>query len=118
MRKNMTPWERKLWFQFLQKHKFRFQRQYVIGNYIVDFYCYRANLVIELDGSGHYQSKQTSYDKRRTEELTMRGLTVQRFSNYDITSNFEGVCLRINQLVDAAIAHPPPQAVPLPPAGG
>ena len=59
LRKNMTPWERKLWYEFLRSYPIRFQRQKAIGNYIVDFYCAKVGLVIELDGGGHYTlSKQ------------------------------------------------------------
>ena len=56
LRKNMTPWERKLWYQFLRSYPVRFQRQKAIGNYIADFYCAKAGLVIELDGSQHYEA--------------------------------------------------------------
>ena len=52
--KNMTPWERKLWYELLGNYSVRFQRQKVIGNYIADAYCAKARLVIELDGGGHY----------------------------------------------------------------
>ena len=53
LRKNMTPWERKLWYQFLRSYPLRFQRQKAIDEYIVDFYCAKARIVIELDGGGH-----------------------------------------------------------------
>ncbi len=58
LRKEMTPWERKLWFLFLKNYSQRFKRQYTIGDYIVDFVCINAGLIIELDGSGHYQEEQ------------------------------------------------------------
>ena len=57
LRKNMTPWERKLWYDFLRYYPVRFQRQKAIGNYIADFYCVKARLVIELDGGGHYTAE-------------------------------------------------------------
>ena len=69
LRKNMTPWERKLWYDFLRNYPVRFQRQKAIGNYIADFYCAKAKLIVELDGGGHYTEQQTEKDKRRTEEL-------------------------------------------------
>jgi len=69
LRKNMTRQERKLWYEFLRNYEIKFQRQKAIGNYIVDFYCYRAGLIIELDGSGHYFDMQIEKDTKRTEEL-------------------------------------------------
>ena len=65
----MTPWERKLWYDFLRNYPVRFQRQKAIGNYIVDFYCAKAGLVIELDGGGHYTAEQMKKDHVRTNEL-------------------------------------------------
>ena len=69
LRKNMTPWERKLWYEFLRYYPVRFQRQKAIGNYIADFYCAKARLVVELDGGGHYTAEQTEKDIVRTKEL-------------------------------------------------
>lgn len=69
LRKNMTPWERKLWYDFLRTYPVRFQRQKAIGNYIVDFYCAKAGLVIELDGGGHYTPQQSEKDLIRTKKL-------------------------------------------------
>ena len=62
LRTNMTPWERKRWFDFLRNYPVRFQRQKAIDNYIADFYCAKARLVIELDGGGHYSEEQAEYD--------------------------------------------------------
>ena len=92
LRKNMTPWERKLWYCFLNRYPIRFQRQKAIGNYIVDFYCAKARLVIELDGSGHYSTKQTDHDHLRTEELKNMKLNVIRIPNIEVDKNFEGIC--------------------------
>ena len=69
LRENMTPWERKLWYDFLHNYPVRFQRQKAIGNYIADFYCAKARLVIELDGGGHYTPEQKRKDKQRTHEF-------------------------------------------------
>lgn len=107
LRKNMTPWERKLWFMFLQKYPLRFKRQYIIGNYIADFYCKEANLVIELDGSGHYQGEQINKDQWRDAEMELRGLKVFRLSNHDIDKNFYGVCYRIDELVKGCTLSSP-----------
>lgn len=99
LRKNMTPWERKLWYLFLRNYPIRFQRQKAIGNFIVDFYCAKARLVIELDGGGHYIKKQQIKDKLRTERLEEFDLTVIRICNIDIDKNFRGVCEQINIIV-------------------
>ena len=99
LRKNMTPWERKLWYEFLKNYPVRFQRQKAIGNYIVDFYCAKARLVGELDGGGHYTPEQAEKDKLRTEELKAMNLLVLRFSNLDVDSNFTGVCKSIDLTV-------------------
>lgn len=92
LRKNMTPWERKLWYEFLRTYTPRFQRQKAIGNYIVDFYCAKARLVIELDGGGHYTEEQIIKDNLRTKDLENMKLTVLRICNLDIDRNFRGVC--------------------------
>ena len=97
----MTPWERKLWFQFLRSYPLRFQRQKAIGNYIADFYCAKARLVIELDGGGHYTAEAAERDAARTAELEKMNLRVVRICNTDIDRNFAGVCAYIDIAVSA-----------------
>ncbi len=99
LRKNMTPWERKLWYDFLRNYPVRFQRQKVIGNYIADFYCAKARLVIELDGGGHYTAEQFEKDELRTKELESMNLKVVRICNLDVDRNFIGVCEHIDSTV-------------------
>ena len=99
LRKNQTPWERKLWYCFLRTYPVRFQRQKPIGKYIVDFYCFQAKLVIELDGSQHYEPNEEKKDAERTRELEKLGLKVIRFSNLDVDKNFYGVCTVIDEEV-------------------
>ena len=99
LRKNMTPWERKLWYDFLRNYPVRFQRQKALGDYIVDFYCAKAGLVIELDGGGHYTAEQTEKDNLRTRNLEQMHLTVIRICNLDIDRNFRGVCEHIDLIV-------------------
>ena len=99
LRKNMTPWERKLWYEFLRNYPVRFQRQKAIGNYIADFYCAKARLVIELDGGGHYTAEQSVKDELRTKDLESMNLTVVRIGNPDIDRNFSGVCEYIDLTV-------------------
>ena len=99
LRKEMTPWERKLWYCFLKDYEFRFQRQKMIGSYIVDFYCAKASLIIELDGGQHYHPEQEQKDKVRTKNIEALGLKIIRFSNRDIDTNFYGVCTVIDREV-------------------
>lgn len=99
LRKNQTPEERRLWYGFLSGYDAAFRRQYVIGNYIVDFFCKRANLVIELDGSQHYEESVMRHDNRRTEYLYSLGIEVLRFTNDDVKKNFDGVC----QMIDLTV---------------
>ena len=95
----MTPEERKLWYCFLKTYPVRFHRQYVIDRYIVDFYCHKAKLVIELDGSQHYDPAETEKDQTRTDVLQSHGLHILRFSNLDVSRNFSGVCEAIDMEV-------------------
>ena len=99
LRKNMTPQERKLWYEFLRDYPIRFQRQKAIGNYIVDFYCAKAGLVVELDGGGHYTVEQAEKDNLRTKDLEGMKLTVIRICNLDVDRNFSGVCEYIDLTV-------------------
>ena len=101
LRKEMTPWERKLWYCFLKSYPVRFQRQKCIDNFIVDFYCFQSKLVIELDGGGHYEPEQQRKDNERTSKLEAYGLKVIRFCNIDIDKNFYGVCTVIDNEVKA-----------------
>jgi very-short-patch-repair endonuclease len=100
LRKTMTKEEAHLWYQFLCRAKYRFRRQYVIGNYIVDFYCHQARLVVELDGSQHYEIREMEYDQKRTKYLESLGLKVLRFSNLDVMRQFQNVCEMIYQIIE------------------
>ena len=99
LRKEMTKEERHLWYDFLREYPVRFLRQKVIGNFIVDFYCAKANLIVELDGSQHYEDKNIIKDKQRTEFLEKYGLTIIRIPNNEVNNNFRGVCEYIDLLV-------------------
>ena len=99
LRKNMTKEEKHLWYDFLSAYPVRFTRQKVLGKYIADFYCAKAKLVIELDGSGHYTDEGKVYDEERTAFLEGYGLTVIHIPNTEIHSNFLGVCEYIDYIV-------------------
>ncbi len=99
LRKNMTDAERRLWYGFLRDYPVRFLRQKVIDHYIVDFYCRRARLVVEVDGSQHYEDEGEQKDQNRTEELQKRGLTVIRIPNNLVRTKFEGVCAYLDEIV-------------------
>ena len=96
LRKKMTKEERLLWNCFLKKYPLQFRRQYVIGNYIVDFYCHKAKLVVELDGSGHFEQETIRKDTVRTGYLESQGLQVLRFTNLEVTRQFQSVCEAID----------------------
>ena len=96
----MTEEERHLWYDFLRGYTPKFYRQKVIGNYIVDFYCSQAKLVIELDGSQHYESGGLIHDGERTRFLETHGLRVIRIPNNELKRNFRGVCEYIDSLVN------------------
>ena len=96
LRRNANPKENKLWYEFLRNYPIRFQRQKTIDNYIVDFYCHKAKLVIEIDGSQHYNEAKALLDNKRTAKLNSLGLDVLRFSNNDINCCFDSVCEKIN----------------------
>lgn len=95
LRKNMTQEERHLWYDFLKSLPVTINRQKVLGRYIVDFYCAEAQLVIELDGSQHYEETQRQEDALRDNYLRDLGITVVRYSNIDVNRNFDGVCADI-----------------------
>ena len=103
LRENMTKEERHLWYDFLKNYPVRFLRQKVIDNYIVDFYCHSARLIIELDGSQHYKEKGLLKDRIRTERIEKRNLTVMRIPNNEVNRNFEGVCQYISDAVKESL---------------
>ena len=103
LRKSMTKEERHLWYDFLRTYPVRFLRQKVIDQYIADFYCHRARLVIELDGSQHYEHEGIIHDQIRTERIEKRGLTVLRIPNNEVNYNFRGICDYIDFAVNYAL---------------
>ena len=105
LRKEATKQENHLWYDFLKNYPLRFQRQKAIGNYIVDFYCHKARLVVELDGSQHYEKDSVHYDAQRTVFLNEQGLTVLRIANIDIDRNFEAACMEIDKTVHRLICE-------------
>ena len=102
LRKNMTAEERTLWYQYLRTYPVKFYRQRTMGNYIVDFYCAKARLVVEIDGSQHYEDEGLDYDRARTAFLESLGLTVLRVPNNEIWRNLRGVCEAIDEQVRLA----------------
>ncbi|MFI3206939.1 MAG: endonuclease domain-containing protein [Clostridia bacterium] len=107
LRKNMTKQERHLWYDFLRYYPIKFYKQRIIDNYIADFYCASAKLVIELDGSQHYTQKGQKNDEIRTIALNKHNLKVIRFSNLDIDRNFRGVCEYIDLVIKRRTSQPP-----------
>ena len=106
LRREMTPHERKLWYLFLRKYPVKIYKQRIIGRFIVDFYCASAKLVIELDGSQHYEPQEMAYDIERSAFLTALGLEVLRFSNREIDREFHGVCEQIDHTIQKRLQCP------------
>ena len=99
LRKNQTKEENHLWYDFLKTYPVQFRRQVPVGCYYVDFLNYQAQLIVELDGSHHYEPSALLYDEKRTAFLESNGYKVLRFSNLDIWRNFSGVCQSIDKAV-------------------
>ena len=99
LRRNMTRQEKHLWYDFLRHYPVKIYKQRIIDNFIADFYCHNARLIIELDGSQHYTEQGQLHDETRTEILEKYGLYVLRFSNKDIDDKFEGVCIMIDKII-------------------
>ena len=106
LRKTMTKQEKHLWYDFLCKYPIKIYRQRIIDGFIADFYCHKAKLVIEIDGSQHYTPDGKQYDKFRSEILSQRGLMVIRFTNMDVDKNFDGVCFMIDKTIKERLTLP------------
>ena len=103
LRREQTKEENHLWYDFLKTYPVQFRRQYPIGPYYVDFFCYQAKLIVELDGSQHTEPEAIAYDRARTAFLQEEGYRVLRISNLDIWRNFRGVCKAIENCVKSRI---------------
>ena len=105
LRKEMTKEERHLWYDFLRTYPVRFSRQKVLGKYIADFYSAEAKLVVELDGSQHYEDRNIEKDAERTAFLEAYGLRVIRIPNNEVSRNFRGVCEYIDTAVKQSLSQ-------------
>ena len=105
LRKNMTKEERHLWYDFLRTYPVKFTRQKILGKYIVDFYSAEAKIIIEIDGSQHYEPSTIEKDKERTNYLAQYGLEIIRIPNNQINQNFNGVCEHIDNAVKQSLSH-------------
>lgn len=103
LRRNMTPEERHLWYDFLKHLPITVNKQKVIGKFIVDFYCAKAKIAIEVDGSQHYSVKGRAHDKERDGYLKEHGIKVLRYTNDDIRKKFNGVCADIIENISTAV---------------
>ena len=104
LRREMTPEEKHLWYDFLSSYPIKFQRQKTIDNFIADFYCHKARLVIELDGNQHNTNENVvRSDHVRDAYMESLGLTVVRFSNLDIDQNFNYICEWIDNKIKEQI---------------
>ncbi len=108
LRRELTPQERHLWYDFLQKYPVKVYKQRIIDSFIADFYCASARLVIEVDGSQHFTHDGLQRDAARTELIERYGLLVVRFTNHEVDTQFEAVCHQIMYLIESrrGIAKP------------
>ena len=106
LRKNMTRQEKHLWYDFLRDYPVKWYRQRSVDRFIVDFFCFKARLVIELDGSQHYTEDGMEYDSIRTDILEKYNLEVLRFTNLEVDENFRGVCETIDGKVRERVQLP------------
>ena len=102
-RKRMTPQERLLWYACLKRCPEQVYRQYAIGNYIADFFCRKAGLVIEVDGRQHYTEEAMAYDQKRSAVMKEKGILVLRVSNADIEHNLKNVSQHIMNVIEERI---------------
>ena len=105
LRKNMTKEERHLWYDFLRSYPIKFLRQKILGKYIEDFYCAEAKLIVELDCSQHYETREMEYDTERTVYLEQYGIQVLRIPNNEVNQNFSGVCEYIDLAVRQSLSQ-------------
>ena len=99
LRREMTKEEKQLWYHYLREYPVRFRRQVTCGKYILDFYCAKAKLAVELDGSQHYEEEGLAHDAARTAYLESLGLEVLRIPNNEVMKNLEGVCEAIYERI-------------------
>ncbi len=105
LRLSMTKEEKHLWYDFLRTYPVKFIRQKIIDGYIVDFYCAKAKIVIELDGSQHGKESNETKDAVRDNELSKYDINVLRIPNYEIWNNFSGVCQHIDFMVQQSLSQ-------------
>ena len=105
LRKNMTKEERHLWYDFLRTYPIKFLRQKPLGKFIADFYCAKAKIIIELDGSQHYEEINIEKDTQRTTYLEQYGIKVIRIPNNEVNRNFKGVCEYIDNIVKQSLSR-------------
>ncbi len=100
LRSEMTPQEKKLWYNYLRYYPLHWYKQFIIEGYILDFYCHSAKLAVEIDGMQHNNEDVAEYDITRTEMLSSYGIDVLRITNNEVDTLFEGVCEKINIAVE------------------
>ena len=103
LRRNMTAEEKHLWYEFLKAYPVQFRGQKPIGNYIADFFCSQALLVVEIDGGQHFTDQGQIYDQERSYYMQRKGLYVLRFSNHEVNTQFNAVCMKIHSVVQERI---------------
>ena len=104
LRSHATEQENHLWYTFLRKYPVQFRRQVTMNQFIVDFFCAKAKLILEIDGSQHYEEQVLAYDAERTAILESFGYKVLRFTNEEVNHSFNSVCDTIDREVQARLS--------------
>ena len=107
LRRNMTRQEKHLWYDFLRYYPVKIYKQRIIDDFIADFYCHAARLVIELDGLQHYTNQGIAHDEERTKVFEKQGIYVLRFLNKDVDDDFDGVCRMIDGVINERLKNLP-----------
>ena len=111
MRKELTKYEKKFWFEFAKNYQYKIYRQKLVDNYILDFYCAKAKVAIELDGSQHFEPINEEFDAQRTNNLNKYGILVLRYTNLELIKNFKYIYDEVDRIIRKRIALRTPQSV-------
>jgi very-short-patch-repair endonuclease len=114
LRSHSPTAEQRLWFRLRNRQLlgYRFRRQYSVGHYVLDFYCPRLRLAIEVDGDSHFQADAPEYDQHRQRYIESLGIHVLRFTNTEVWEHLDDVVARVADMAQAISALTPSKSPP------